>query len=558
MLVESNIKEKLRDVLFGCLKKVSENHNISLDEIGFVEIDRPANLEHGDYATNLPLRLTKQFKNNPMVIADQIVSEWPETDFVSDVSVAAPGFINFKLDDQWLQNRVTQIIEDGSCFGNNTVNDAKHVMIEFVSVNPTGPVHVGHARGAVIGSSLANIMSAAGYHVTREYYINDAGNQMQLFFESVLARYRELLGISFALPEGGYQGDYIKDVAELVHSEFGDSLIDNPEAINEMAQFSTDTMLNAISDDLCELRVEFDNWFSEKSLFGSDEYTDTIGELESKSYLKEMDSALWFVSTMLEEEKDNVIVKSTGEPTYFASDIAYHRNKFKTRGFDQVIDIWGADHQGHISRLKAAMRALDIDDSKLKILISQMVTLKQGDEIVKASKRTGDFVTVKELVEEVGSDACRYFFLTRSASSQMEFDMELAKKTSNENPVYYIQYAHARIKNILALASDNEIDWYQADLSLLNYIHELNLIKALMRLPEVIYQVADSLEPHHMPHYALELASYAHAFYEHCRVISSNPDDEAITKARLRLIEAAQVVFEKSLNLMGMDAPDRM
>ena len=558
MLVESNIKEKLRDVLFGCLKKVSENHNISLDEIGFVEIDRPANLEHGDYATNLPLRLTKQFKNNPMVIADQIVSEWPETDFVSDVSVAAPGFINFKLDDQWLQNRVTQIIEDGSCFGNNTVNDAKHVMIEFVSVNPTGPVHVGHARGAVIGSSLANIMSAAGYHVTREYYINDAGNQMQLFFESVLARYRELLGISFALPEGGYQGDYIKDVAELVHSEFGDSLIDNPEAINEMAQFSTDTMLNAISDDLCELRVEFDNWFSEKSLFGSDEYTDTIGELESKSYLKEMDSALWFVSTMLEEEKDNVIVKSTGEPTYFASDIAYHRNKFKTRGFDQVIDIWGADHQGHISRLKAAMRALDIDDSKLKILISQMVTLKQGDEIVKASKRTGDFVTVKELVEEVGSDACRYFFLTRSASSQMEFDLELAKKTSNENPVYYIQYAHARIKNILALASDNEIDWYQADLSLLNNIHELNLIKALMRLPEVIYQVADSLEPHHMPHYALELASYAHAFYEHCRVISSNPDDEAITKARLRLIEAAQVVFEKSLNLMGMDAPDRM
>lgn len=293
-------------------------------------------------------------------------------------------------------------------------------------------------------------------------------------------------------------------------------------------------------------------------MFGSDEYTDTIGELESKSYLKEMDSALWFVSTMLEEEKDNVIVKSTGEPTYFASDIAYHRNKFKTREFDQVIDIWGADHQGHISRLKAAMRALDIDDSKLKILISQMVTLKQGDEIVKASKRTGDFVTVKELVEEVGSDACRYFFLTRSASSQMEFDMELAKKTSNENPVYYIQYAHARIKNILALASDNEIDWYQADLSLLNNIHELNLIKALMRLPEVIYQVADSLEPHHMPHYALELASYAHAFYEHCRVISSNPDDEAITKARLRLIEAAQVVFEKSLNLMGMDAPDRM
>ena len=271
-----------------------------------------------------------------------------------------------------------------------------------------------------------------------------------------------------------------------------------------------------------------------------------------------MDNALWFVSTILEEEKDNVIVKSTGEPTYFASDIAYHRNKFKTREFDQVIDIWGADHQGHISRLKAAMRALDIDDSKLKILISQMVTLKKGEEVVRASKRTGDFITVKELVDEVGADACRYFFLARSASSQMEFDMELAKKTSNENPVFYIQYAHARIQNILALATENQIDWEQADLALLNNIHELNLIKALLRLPEVIHQVADSLEPHHMPHYALELASYAHAFYEHCRVISSDPNDEAITKSRLRLIQAAQVVFGKCLNLMGMNAPDRM
>ena len=558
MPVKSNIKEKLRDILLGCLQRVADNNNIHLDGIDFVEIDRPANFEHGDYATNLPLRITKLFGNNPMAIADQIISEWPDTDFLSEISVAAPGFINFKLEDKWVQAEIGHIIEDGTNFGDNHLDNLEKVMIEFVSVNPTGPVHVGHARGAVIGSSLANIMSAAGYAVTREYYINDAGNQMQLFFESVLARYHELLGSSYQLPEGGYQGDYIKDVAELLHAEFGESLIGNSDAINEMAKFSTDTMLNAISEDLFELLVEFDNWFSEKSLFGSDEYRDTIGELESKNYLKEMDNALWFVSTILEEEKDNVIVKSTGEPTYFASDIAYHRNKFKTREFDQVIDIWGADHQGHISRLKAAMRALDIDDSKLKILISQMVTLKKGEEVVRASKRTGDFITVKELVDEVGADACRYFFLARSASSQMEFDMELAKKTSNENPVFYIQYAHARIQNILALATENQIDWEQADLALLNNIHELNLIKALLRLPEVIHQVADSLEPHHMPHYALELASYAHAFYEHCRVISSDPNDEAITKSRLRLIQAAQVVFGKCLNLMGMNAPDRM
>ncbi len=546
------------EVLAGCVEETANDNSIKGINLGSIEIDRPANPEHGDYATNLPLRLTKEFKRNPMEIAKEIVSKWPTTEFVANVTVAAPGFINFRIDEEWLRSQIPRIIEQGSSFGDNTLTTTENVMIEFVSVNPTGPVHVGHARGAVIGSSLANIMESAGYAVTREYYINDAGNQMQLFFESVLARYYELLGHSYPLPDGGYQGDYVRDVAILVNKEYGDSLIGNDEAIGLISQISTDSMLNAIADDLLELHVEFDNWFSEKSLFGNTEYEETINELESKNYLKQMDQALWFASTILDEEKDNVIVKSTGEPTYFASDIAYHRNKFKTRNFDQVIDIWGADHQGHISRLKAAMRALDIDDSKLTVLISQMVTLKKGDEVVRASKRTGDFITVKELVEEVGSDACRYFFLTRSASSQMEFDMDLAKKSSNENPVFYIQYAHARIKNILGLARDNGVDWEDADLTLLKTKHEMALLKSLFRLPEVIYQVADSLEPHHMPHYALELASDAHAFYEHCRVVSSNTEDLPLSMARLRLVQAAQVVFEKVLNLMGMNAPDRM
>lgn len=558
MFVKTNIKENLRAILVECVARVALKNNIDWSNENFVEIDRPANPDHGDYATNLPLRVTKQFKLGPIEIAELIVDEWPQIDFISTVSVAHPGFINFQLNEKWVQERINYIIESGQTYGDNTLERSEKVMIEFVSVNPTGPVHVGHARGAVIGSSLANIMSSAGYSVTREYYINDAGNQMQIFFESVLARYYELLKCPYQFPEGGYQGEYIRDVAALIEQEYGNSLLDNTDAIGLISEFSTNTMLSSISEDLSELQVEFDNWYSEKSLFDNKDYDDAINELDSKKYLKEMDDAMWFVSTMLEEEKDNVIVKSTGEPTYFASDIAYHRNKFKTRKFDQVIDIWGADHQGHISRLKAAMRALDIDDSKLTILISQMVTLKKGDEVVKASKRTGDFITVKELIEEVGSDACRYFFLTRSASSQMEFDMELAKKSSNENPVFYIQYAHARIKNILSLAKDKGIEWDEADLSLLNDPHELALIKSLIRLPEIIHQVADSLEPHHMPHYALELASDAHAFYEHCRVVSSDPEDQFVTIARLRLIEASQVVFEKVLTLMGMNAPDHM
>jgi len=379
-----------------------------------------------------------------------------------------------------------------------------------------------------------------------------------LFYESVLARYYELHGENYPFPEKGYQGDYVTGIAKLIQEIYGSSLLNNDDMLKIAGDFSKDNMLNMISEDLSILRVEFDNWFSEKSLFDSDDYSETISELKSKQYLKEMDNALWFASTLLDDDKDNVIVRTNGEPTYFASDIAYHRNKFIKRKFDRVIDIWGADHQGHISRLKAAMRALDIDDSKLTILISQMVTLKKGNEVVKASKRTGDFITVRDLVDEVGADACRYFFLARSASSQMEFDMELAKKTSNENPVHYIQYAHARITNILSLALEKNLDWQKGDINLLTNVHELKLIKTLIRLPEVILQVSDSLEPHHMPHYALEVASSAHAFYENCRVISSAPEEEAITLARLHLVEASRIVFKKILDLMGMSAPERM
>jgi len=550
--------QELQHILSVCIVEMAIERGIQPNELPDIEIEKPFNTDHGDYASNIPLRLAKLFKNNPLILANEIQGKLPCDVNSFTVETAAPGFINFKLSENWVRDQINIIIKAGSSYGDSLVGKGTKVMIEFVSVNPTGPAHVGHARGAVLGSALANMMGAAGYSVTREYYINDAGNQMNLFYESVLARYYELHGENYPFPEKGYQGDYVTGIAKLIQEIYGSSLLNNDDMLKIAGDFSKDNMLNMISEDLSILRVEFDNWFSEKSLFDSDDYSETISELKSKQYLKEMDNALWFASTLLDDDKDNVIVRTNGEPTYFASDIAYHRNKFIKRKFDRVIDIWGADHQGHISRLKAAMRALDIDDSKLTILISQMVTLKKGNEVVKASKRTGDFITVRDLVDEVGADACRYFFLARSASSQMEFDMELAKKTSNENPVHYIQYAHARITNILSLALEKNLDWQKGDINLLTNVHELKLIKTLIRLPEVILQVSDSLEPHHMPHYALEVASSAHAFYENCRVISSAPEEEAIALARLHLVEASRIVFKKILDLMGMSAPERM
>ena len=433
-------------------------------------------------------------------------------------------------------------------------------MVEFVSVNPNGPVHVGHTRGAVLGSALANILEAAGYEVTREYYVNDAGSQMQAFYRSVLTRYKEHLGREAEMPDNGYMGDYIIDLAKEIADSEGSRFLDQDEeqALKEIGDISRAKMVAVIKEDLAGIGVEFDNWFSERTLYQEGEYDDALKLLREKGYLSERDNALWFNSTMLGDDKDNVVVRSSGEPTYFASDIAYHYNKFISRGFDAVVDIWGADHQGHVPRMKSAVQALGIEPGRLTVLISQMVTLRRGSEVVRASKRTGDFVTLKELAEEVGRDACRFFFLTRTPATQMEFDLELAKKESSENPVYYVQYAHARNASIISLARERNIDWSNGDVSLLSHPSELELIRAILRLPELVAQMAEALEPHHLPHYAIDLANAFHTFYENCRVVSSKEEDNAITAARLKLVESAQIVFRRSLELMGMSAPDRM
>ena len=362
------------------------------------------------------------------------------------------------------------------------------------------------------------------------------------------------------MPANGYAGEYIADLAEEIAESEGTRFIgmDEEQALREMGDIAREKMIDLIRDDLTQIGVGFDNWFSERTLFDQGDYDRALQVLKDKEFLSERENALWFNSTQLGDDKDNVVIRSSGEPTYFASDIAYHYNKFVVREFQSVVDIWGADHQGHVPRMKSAVAALGIEPERLTVLISQMVTLKRGDEVVRASKRTGDFVTLRELTDEVGADACRYFFLARTPSTQMEFDLELAKQESSENPVYYVQYGHARIASILNSAREQNIDWSAGDVSLLTHPSELSLIRTMLRLPELVEQMARALEPHQLPHYTMELATAFHWFYENCRVISSHEEDAQMNLARLKLVESAQIVFRRSLELMGMSAPERM
>ena len=559
------VKDNVAAIVTAALEQANRDGVISIDTAPDIEIERPNNPEHGDFATNLPLRLARAARANPMQLAQLIAERIQPGPEIARVDAAPPGFINFQLSDEWLQRQVESVIAAGDGFGSAEAGAGRKVMVEFVSVNPTGPVHVGHTRGAVLGSALANTMQAAGYDVTREYYINDAGSQMEAFYRSVWARYQQALGREAQMPDNGYQGDYIADIAaEIIEAE-GAGLLElaEPAAIRRIGDIAREKMVALIRDDLDAIGVNFDNWFSERWLFQNEDtptsdYDRAMARLREGGHLAERSGALWFNSIALGDDRDNVVVRSSGEPTYFASDIAYHYNKFSARGFDRVIDIWGADHQGHVPRMKAAVSALGVEPENLTVLISQMVTLKRGDETVRASKRTGDFVTLRELVDEVGMDACRYFFLARAASTQMEFDLELATRESSENPVYYVQYAHARNASILSLAAERGIDFSAGDVSLLNHPNELALIRTMLRLSELIVQVAENLEPHHLPHYAMELATAFHHFYENCRVISANPEDNELTLARLKLVAAAQVVFRRTLTLMGMSAPERM
>jgi len=522
-----------------------------------VLVERPQSSEHGDFASGLALKLARTMRMPPMAIAQEISTRIALPPQVDRAWVAPPGFINFVLRSDWLGTEVESILAAGKSYGDVKLGTGTQVQLEFVSVNPTGPLHVGHGRGAVLGSTLANVLSATGYTVEREYYINDLGVQITNFGRSLYARYQQCLGKDAAMPANGYYGNYMIDLAKEVVEEHGDRFLSlcEAEASSQLGELGTAKMLQGIRQDLKNLNVVFDSWFSEKSLYKGGQYDRAMELLRGGGYVTTRENATWFESSSLGEDKDNVLVKSDGSPTYFASDVAYHYNKFLERRFDRVIDIWGADHQGHVQRMKAVLKALGFDPGKLEIIICQLVTLRRGNDVVRVSKRSGDIITLQEVIDEVGSDACRFFFLSRSADSQMDFDLELAKKQSADNPVYYIQYAYARIASILRLAKERDIDYSQGQVSVLTTEPELTLIRRLILLPEIVERVAITLEPHHLPYYAQDLATVFHSFYKQCRVVS---DDDALTRARLKLVQATQITLAKILHLMGMTAPEKM
>jgi arginyl-tRNA synthetase len=551
------VRQRIIELLTQAASQAQESGKLPSVVLPEVTVEHPQNPEHGDYASSLPLKLARATKASPLTIAEDLVRLMVPSPEIGSITAAPPGFINFTLNSDWLNGQVDSILAAGDSYGDIDLGHGSRVQIEFVSVNPTGPLHVGHGRGAILGNTLANVLAAAGYKVEKEYYVNDAGSQIDAFYRSLYARYQQCLNVDAEMPSDGYFGNYMVDLAKEIIAEEVDKFLSLPEkeAIAQLGYVGLAKMIEQIKSDLERLGVSFDVWFSEQSLFDKGQYQEALSLLREGGYIGEREGATWFVSTVLGEDKDNVVVRSDGSPTYFASDIAYHYNKFLERNFDKVINIWGADHQGHISRMKAVVAALGIAPERLEVIISQMVTLSRGGELVRISKRSGDIITLREVIDEVGADACRFFFAARSADSQMDFDLELAKKQSADNPVYYVQYAHARIASILRLAQEKGIDYSDGDVSLLTTEPELTLIRKMLLLPEMVEVVAHSLEPHHLAYYAQDLATVFHSFYKQCRVVSSN---EALTKARLKLVEAAKIVLARTLHLMGMTAPEKM
>ena len=550
---------KIQDLLNQAVVNAQSLNIIPKVEVIEFSLERPQIEKHGDFASNLALKLSNKVKLTPLVLARKLIELIPENTIIERVWEEGPGFINIEISPRWLQEQIDVIINLGSNYG-VAITKNETIILEFVSINPTGPLHHGHLWGAVIGSTLANILEVSGYKIIKEYYVNDHGNQLDLFVHSLYARYRENAGLEFQFPDDGYKGKYVHDMGKELWEKHGDKYLkmNENDALKAIRIVGLDLMISSIQEDLKLVGVSFDNWFNESNLFSTGEYSDIVSELEKKELIVKRDGATWFITSAMGEPKDDVLVKSSGEVTYFASDIVYHANKFKKRKFDQAINIWGADHQGHIPRLKAALQSFDIDSNRLKFIVTQMVSLKKGNEKVKASKRSGEFVTLRELVDEVGKDVCRFFFLSRTPESHMTFDLELAKEQSNKNPVYYLQYGFARISSLLRNASLKNLDWQLGNVEFLHDDHEIALMKKLTGFPELLEIVSETLQPHRLANYAIELATSFHLFYQNCRVISSDSSDVDLTLSRLKLTKATEIILAKTLFLMGINAPEKM
>jgi len=573
------IRDEIADLIYRATKKAQRKGNLPKTEIPQVVIDRPRRPEHGDYATSHPLKMVGDVNRalkeaekstlSPVEVGHRIIQRLEEAPFIGQVSVAPPGFINVTLNDRWLAQQVERILEAGEAFGDVDLGYGKHVQVEYGSASPSGPLHVGFGRNLVLGDTIANVLAAAGYDVQREYYVNDAGTQMEKLGESLYVRYCELLGHDRdGIPEGGYQGQYVVDWARTVIDQEGERYLALPreEAVARLRDRAEQMAMDGIRDDCARMNIHYDNWFSERSLYdpaadpdlGGSVFDRVMSILRQGEHLYMADGAVWFNATVLGSNKDEVIVRSNGEPGYFVSDIAYHYDKFVRRGFEWVIDVWGADHQGHVPRMIAMMHALGLDPEQLTLYIYQMVTLLESGELVRLSKRAGTQVDLRELLDDIGPDAVRFFLLARAADSQMDLDLDLARQQSDENPVYYVQYGHARIASILRYAQEQGHSDEGADMSLLAHPSELALIRKMLELPEIVALAAETLAPHHLTYYAQDLAASFHAFYRDCRVVSSDPADAGLTRARLRLAKAARPVLAKTLRLMGVNAPERM
>lgn len=562
------VRDEVRDALASALQDAQERGALPRLPGAEIAVERPQKPEHGDYASSVALRLAGTVKRKPIEVAEAIAESVQTGPLIDAVEVAPPGFINLRLAQAWKRSQVDAVLSAGENWGRIDLGAGKTLQVEFVSANPTGPLQVGNGRGAVLGDVLASVMQAAGYDVQREYYVNDAGAQIRIFADTLYARYQQQHGREAEVPQEGYQGQYMVDLAAAIAGEVGDQFLQpegepGPEGL---AAEGLRRMIDRIRTDLVELGIDFDNWFSEASLLASQDalsgksaYEAAMEGLRAGGHVVEKEGAVWFASAS-GDEKDNVIVRSSGEPTYFATDIAYHYDKFVLRGFDRVIDVWGADHQGHVARTKAATAAasgpaVDADDG-LEMLLYQLVHLRRGEERVRMSKRTGELVTLQELIEEVGRDVTRYFMLQRSADAQMDFDLDLAaNQDPKQNPVSYVQYAHARCASILRNGAAEGIA-PDGDVQLLGEPTELALIDYMLRLPELVELMATKLEPHHLTAYSLELAQEFTQFYGACRVVDADAPD--LSRARLKLTRAAQIVLARALGLMGVSAPDEM
>ncbi|WCK54385.1 arginine--tRNA ligase [Aneurinibacillus sp. Ricciae_BoGa-3] len=522
-------------------------------------LELPKDKAHGDYATNIAMQLTRIARKNPRQIAEELVSHLDKkAASISKVEIAGPGFINFYMDNSYLTDVIGQALQAGDNYGRTNTGQGSRVQVEFVSANPTGDLHLGHARGAAFGDALCNVLDMGGYEVSREYYINDAGNQIVNLARSIEARYYQALGQNVEMPEDGYFGQDIiqfgKELAEKDGNKYAQ--MDDGERFVFFRNWGRDKELEKIKKDLADFRVRFDEWFSETSLYESNAVQNIVEELRNRGFVYEKDGATWLRSTDFGDDKDRVLIKQDGSYTYLTPDIAYHENKFK-RGFEQLINIWGADHHGYIPRMKAAMQCLGHDPEQLVVLINQMVSLYQGGEKVKMSKRTGKAVTMRDLMEEVGTDATRYFFAMRSQDSHLDFDMDLAVSKSNENPVFYVQYAHARICSIFRQAEEQGVgfDLAKADFNRVSSEKEVDLLKHLGAFPGEVANSAEMLAPHRIVRYVHELAGMLHSFYNAERVIT---EDEGLTHARLALMKAVQITIQNCLKMIGVTAPEKM